>query len=446
MHGHYIARKLMTESKLTDKHLRALKPTDSEQLVGDGGGLWVRVLPAAKGGAVNFYFRFQVDGKERRYNCGSYPETTLAQARERRNAAKRLVKSGVDPVFKDETDRNARTAAQAAERMEKSVAGLFDDWKEIYLSAHRKDRGREVEAIIKHDVIPVIGLLTARQVRLPHIVEVIDHIVKRGARRKANVVLSLLRQMFRHGLARGIVDTDPTLAMSKKQAGGKETPVERNLSTEEIAELATKLPSSGLHRRIQASIWLLLATGTRIGELLKAKWDDIDCSGKVWAIPASNSKNGRAHQVQLSAFARKQLKVLADVRSGPYLLSGRSEKSGLSDKAVSKAIRDRVRTEPLKRRTPKTGTLLLSGGEWSPHDLRRTMASRMGDIGIQPHVIERCLNHIQPGIMGVYQRQEYLPERKAAFEAWGRHLARVNRPTSRPIKNTPAVKAKLGIS
>ena len=71
-----------------------------------------------------------------------------------------------------------------------------------------------------------------------------------------------MRQMFRHGLGRGIVETDPTLALSRKQAGGKETPVDRNLSLDEIKELHNQLPASGLHEKLKASIWLLLATGS----------------------------------------------------------------------------------------------------------------------------------------------------------------------------------------
>jgi hypothetical protein len=104
----------LPENKLTDKHLRAAKPLDTEQVLGDGGGLWVRLLPASKGGAVNFYYRFQVAGKERRYNCGTYPETSLAQARERRNAARNLVRMGIDPVLQENNDRMARAAAQSS--------------------------------------------------------------------------------------------------------------------------------------------------------------------------------------------------------------------------------------------------------------------------------------------------------------------------------------------
>ncbi|HNL91145.1 MAG TPA: tyrosine-type recombinase/integrase [Nitrospira sp.] len=413
----------MAENKLTDKRLRAAKPSDTEQVLGDGGGLWVRVLPALKGGAINFYYRFQLNGKERRYNCGTYPTTSLAKARANRNLARNLVKSGIDPVVKEELDRSARSAAQVVESMEKTVSELFEDWKRVYLSAHRKDGGISVEAAVNRDVTPVIGTMKAKDVRLPHVVQVIDRILLRGARRTANQTLSLMRQMFRHGMGRGIVDTDPTLALSKKQAGGKEAPVSRNLSFDEIVELSHKLKSSGLHERLQAAIWLLLATGARVGELAKSEWAHLDLHEGTWTIPAANSKNGRPHLIHLSNFARRQLKTLQRLNVGRFVLSGRGKDSPLSEKSLSKAIRDRIRTTPLKKRTPKVGSLLLAEGEWSPHDLRRTMASRMGDIGVEPHVIERCLNHTQQGIIGIYQRQEYLDARKVAFQGWGRKLA-----------------------
>ena len=415
----------MPENKLTDKHLRAAKPLDTEQVLGDGGGLWVRLLPSSKGGAVNFYYRFQIAGKERRYNCGTYPETSLAQARERRNAARNLVRKGIDPVLQENNDRMARAAAQTMESMERTVSELLDDWKRVYLSAHRKDGGKAVEDAMRRDVIPVIGSIKAKDVRLPHIVKVIDRILDRNARRTANQTLSLMRQMFRHGMGRGIVETDPTLALSRKQAGGKETPVQRNLSLSEIEELHTRCEKADLPDRIKAAIWLLLATGARVGELAHAKWEHVDEQEGVWTIPAENSKNGRPHLIHLSPFALKQIAVLKAIKSGDYLLAGRDHRMPISEKTISKAIRDRNRTVPLKKRTPKVGTLILKGGEWTPHDLRRTMASRMGDLGVEPHVIERCLNHIQQGIVGVYQRQEYLAARKAALLEWGNTLSRL---------------------
>lgn len=414
---------MASESKLTDRHLRGIKVGSAEQTLGDGGGLWVRVLPERNGGAINFYYRFQFNGKERRYNCGTYPETSLSQARDLRNEARKLVRQGIDPVEREASERQAAIAAIAMERMEKTVDDLFADWKRVYLVAHHADKGVFVEALYDHDVKAQLGTMKAKDVRLPHIVQVIDKVLERGARRKANMVLSTLRQMFRHGLARGMVETDPTLGLSRRQAGGMETPVDRNLSYDEIRQLASKMTASGLHIKMVAGLWLILATGARVGELIKAQWSDFDIDQATWSIPAENSKNGRAHLIHLSAFALEQVAVLRSLKSGIYVFAGKAPDTHLSEKSLSKAVRDRIRTEALQRRTKHTGALRLDGGEWSPHDLRRTMASRMGDLGVQPHVIERCLNHVQQGIVGVYQRQEYLDERKSAFDMWGSKLA-----------------------
>lgn len=134
--------------------------------------------------------------------------------------------------------------------------------------------------------------------------------------------------------------------------------------------------------------------------------------------------------IHLSDFASQQIETLAEYRSSIYLLAGARIDTPLSEKTISKTVHDRIRTVPLKGRTQRTGTLLLARGQWSPHDLRRTMASRMGDLGIAPHVIERCLNHIQQGIVAVYQRQEYMLERQAAFELWGQRLTALDYPDS----------------
>lgn len=114
----------MAENKFTDKQLRALKPTDREQNVGDGGGLWVRVLPASKGGTINFYYRFTSQGRERRYNCGSYPATSLAEARKNRNRARETVRLGLDPVIKEEQDRRTAAANQAIEELRNRLSSF----------------------------------------------------------------------------------------------------------------------------------------------------------------------------------------------------------------------------------------------------------------------------------------------------------------------------------
>lgn len=410
------------QNKLTELNLRTLKPSDVEQTIGDGGGLWVRVLPADKGGSINFYYRFTIDGRERRYNCGTYPETRLAVARKNRDAARHLVETGIDPVEQERLEKLMNAANLAAEKMEKTVSELFVDWDTVYLSVNRKDKGESARAPMRLHILPTIGHLRAKDVKIAHIIKALDAVVAKGTRRTANMLLSALRQMFRHGMARGIVETDPTLGLSKKQVGGKETPKTRNLSIPELVELAAKLPGSGMEDRMQTAIWLILATGVRVGELTKARWTHVDENERTWRIPAENSKNAREHVIDLSDFALQQIDDLKETRESEYLLAGRKAGEHMDEKSISKAIRDRIRQTPLKNRTSRTGSLALPGGPWSAHDLRRTFSSRLGDLGVDPHIIERCLNHVPQGIVGVYQRQEYRKERKAALAKLGRLL------------------------
>jgi len=97
-------------------------------------------------------------------------------------------------------------------------------------------------------------------------------------------------------------------------------------------------------------------------------------------------------------------------------------------------VRDRQRKSPLKKRSSKPGSLILSNGEWRVHDLRRTMATRMQGLSVLPHVVEKCLNHKLEGILAVYQKDLLLPERKAAFDTLGAYLDRHANPSDNVVE------------
>lgn len=419
----------MAERLLTEKHLQAAKPDANRDVyLTDGGGLYARVLAGyeTREKRIAFQYRYKIDGRTRYFPCGTYPHTSLAEARRARDTARKRRDQGIDPLGEQRRSRAERRAKEQADALEKTVRGLFEDWERRYLKGKWKDAGALARQFLESDVLEHIGSVRARDVTRAQVVEVIDRVTDRGAKRKANAVLSLLKQMFAWGLARGVVETDPTHGLKREHAGGTEKPRERNLSPDEITDLAKRLPNAKLPLRVQAALWLLLATGARVGEFTKAQWSEFDLTGNTWEIPAERSKNGKPHIVHLSGFALDWLKRLAEAGTGRLLFEGRSAGTPVSEKWIGKCIRDRQRTKALRGRTKKTGVLLLDGGEWRIHDLRRTMASRMGDLGIAPHVIEKCLNHALEGILRVYQHQEYLPERRAAFERWGAELARLS--------------------
>lgn len=418
----------MKQRPLTAKRLENATAGSNDQWLLDNNGLYARVH---KGSAdhrprITFVYRYKTGGKTRWHRLGEYSTAyRLADARRDHAKARNQRDQGLDPSRERERLKADNAAKEQAQALEKTMRGLFEDWEKKHLKGQRKDGGAMVRQFIESDVLQYIGKIKARDVTRQDLVQLIDRIADRGSNRKANAVLSLLKQMYKHGLARGIVDADPTYGLTKAHAGGKETPRERNLAPAEITALAKVLPDANLPDRLQAALWLLLATGARVGELIRAEWREFDLDARTWTIPAERSKNKKQHIVYLSDFAVRWLKVLQDKGTTTLLFEGRKEREPLSEKWISKCLRDRQRTKAFKKRTTKTGVLLLDGGEWRAHDLRRTMASRMGDLGIAPHVIEKCLNHTLGGILAVYQRQDYLAERREAFDTWGRYLERI---------------------
>ncbi len=162
----------------------------------------------------------------------------------------------------------------------------------------------------------------------------------------------------------------------------------------------------------------------RIGELSKAKLSDIDYELNTWTIPKENSKNGKAHTIYLSDFALKQFKVLTNVASHDvWLFPNRDGSSHVCEKSITKQIGGRQTETILSNRSKDSQALVLAGGKWTPHDLRRTGATIMGDLGVAPDVIEKCLNHTEENkVKRIYQRQKLEVEQANAWEVLGDRL------------------------
>lgn len=274
-------------------------------------------------------------------------------------------------------------------------------------------------------MLPKIGGIPAEEIARRHLISIIDDVKERGVKRYANVLLQYLRQFFRFAAIREIVRGDPTFGIRKKDAGGGEGIRERHLSEKEIRELASKLPASGLTPQAQASIWIMLATCSRIGELSRARWSDIDWMVCTWTIPKEHAKNRRRHVIHLSDFAIEQFQRLrvAGNDESILVLPGRAGDQHREVKSLQKQFYDRQRDVPLKGRSQQVGTLKLPGGRWTAHDLRRTGATLMGELGVRSDVIERCLNHVcDDKLRNICQRQELIPERIEAFRRLGERL------------------------
>lgn len=416
----------MANNKLTDLAFRKLKPHEKEQIIPDGGGLYVRVRSTADGGAISFRFRYLVQGKQ---IWMTLKAKSLAEARKERDEYKAQAKQGIDPAIEQKLSAERARAAQLAEEAElarqqalTTVNGLFERWVATDLQ-QRKDLA-EVQRMFAKDVLPIIGTINAQDIRKSHVTDVIDRIKQRGSVHTSRNLLKLMRQMFKFAVDRDIIEFDPTASLSVSKVTTKNSERDRVLSQDEIRLLKDQLPSAGLMPSTECATWIMLSTLCRVGELSKAQWKHVDFDAKTFFIPVENSKNDKAHTVFLSDFALSQFQRLFTVRkSDTWLFPNTKDTSHVCGKSITKQIDGRQNSTVYSNRSKANQALVLPGGKWTPHDLRRTGATMMGNLGIHGDVIEKCLNHTQENkLKRVYQHQELKAEQVEAWRVLGKRL------------------------
>ena len=423
-----LVRDLGKEMSLTFKEIdnkRVVKKTT----ISDGEGLLLEITPK---GIKRWFFRYTIKGRARKMPLGYFPDLSLVEAR--KAAANHLaeVKGGKDPIaLRDAALAAAVLAEQKAEHAaalesaRMTFRQLFERWHSRQLVKGRKDGGAEIRRSFEKDILPKIGYLYADEITRLQVAALLDDIVARGARRMANLMLSNLRQCFGWAIGAGLLENDPTSHLKKESFGGKETERERILSDEELRRLLRHvLPESNLTDKAKSAVRILLSTAARVGELMTAKREHIDLEKREWLLPTT--KNGKPHTIQLSDFAAEAMGEALNYYDHPvWLFPDRTGNDHVCEKTLTKQIGDRQREgkEPMTGRSKKVTCLALAGGRWTPHDLRRTAATVMGELGVRPDVIEKCLNHTDENkIKRTYQRQVMAPERRAAFDALGARL------------------------
>ena len=413
---------------------------------------------------VDFVIRVGQDGLQRDVRSGTWPDRTLAEIRRNAEQIRRAGEPRMPPTSPAPAAAVARALSQApsssvatvaiapparAVRLDHAELGMpvagaalgsvpasgtplfaevCDAWIVDALAA-RKDCGESVRRSMNKDVLPTLGSLPIHAVRRAQVVAVLERIVARGSARQAGCVLADLKQMFRWATQCGQAESDPTATLRKSEFGGAPEVRRRRLSDDELLELGERMHAARLARHIRHAVWLMLATGARIGEVAQARWADIDIDARVWTIPAEVSHSGRPHAVPLSAFAIGHLFPQGETRrSELWVFPGRVAAEPLSPKALGKQIRDRQRGSHIRGRASGTTALLLPGGAWTPLDLRRTAAALMLEIGVRSDVIGGCLDHAVRGeSQRAYHRPPSLEERRAALERLGQRLDAIER-------------------
>ena len=389
--------------RFTDRSIKALKPEDKRRDIREGKsrpGFAVRIFPS---GNKSFIYIYTLNGVKRRMTLGSFPNISLSEAHSEYDAASRKVENDIDPAIeKLEADQ----AEKAADTITELAAEYIEKW-----AKPRKRSWKEDQRILNHDIIPAWGKRKAKDITRRDAILLLDKIVDRGAPIAANRTHALLHKMFRFAVGRDIIPFNPCSDMPKPSI---EHQKDRVLSDDEVKThwhgIMTSTEMSDLTRY---ALLLQLTTAQRQGEIASMRWDDIH--GDTWTIPAERAKNGLAHRVPLSPQAIALLNTAKEI-SGESEYVFPSPKAGhIAPSAVGKALRRHLKElkEPITREC----------SEWfTPHDLRRTAATKMTEAGINRLAVSKVLNHAESGVTAVYDRHSYDKEKRQALETWGRRL------------------------
>lgn len=431
----------MARIKLTDGLVAAAEPQAREVF------LWDEVLPrfgvriSPQGGRF-YLIQYRAKGpagtgsKVRRIYIGQH-DGELWNVTKARAAARKLlapVDLGRDPWAEREAERQAQldtqlaaqeaeaARAREAERREKET---LKAQAELYIERRlgKRRSGSEAARLLRHGPVAAWGDRHVTEIRRADVAELLEAIGQRSPA-VARATYAEMRPLFDWLAERELIAVSPCARVT---APPRPEARDRVLTDDELRLVWRGADALGFP--FGPVVKLLMLTGQRRAEVAGMAWHELDLEAGLWRIPAERAKNKQAHEIDLSPEA---LAILRQVpRVGPLLFPARGEGAVRGFSAVKRKldgiIEELRRQDAAQAGEPEPQQPLKP---WRIHDLRRTAATGMAALAFPPHVVERVLNHVsgtQSGLVGVYQRHEYRPERKAALTAWGAHVAAVVR-------------------
>lgn len=368
--------------RFTDNWIKSIKATGKVHEVRESDGFLLRVSPV---GTKTFYYIYTDTGKRQRIKIGEYGVMSLAAAR-----------SKATDLF---------LANKRGENLKQEEVGTVKGLAEKYLAEHAKPNNAdrtysEVQRMLERDILPVIGNCGLDTISRRDVHSLVQKIQARPAPAVAMKVLKIIRRMFNYGIESGVTETNPAY-MIRLPPGREKT---RVLTDKESATLLYAKIDAKTADTTMRCIKLILVTAQRPGECLDMLHEEID--GDWWTIPKQKTKNKKlAHATDHRVFLTPLAKELIGSGSGPVFPSP-AHVSALG--AALRRLRTRLAIEP-----------------FSPHDLRRTAATHMAEMGFSQEIVDKVLAHTSGKIARTYNRYAYDKEKKEALLAWGEKLKKM---------------------
>jgi integrase len=367
--------------------------------------VWDEALPGFglrvnEGGSRMWVVQYRTAGKTKRETLGRADAVSLDDARKRARETLARVHLGNDPhTEKKEAKVRAsitfeRIATQYLKRAKgRMKPGPYDD----------------IERYLMRHWLPLHGM-PIHKIQRAAVAARLNEIVEENGPFASNRARTALSTMYTWAMGEGLAETNPVIGTNKPTP---EVTRDHVLTDAELAAVWRACQDDNVGRAVR----LLALTAQRRDEVGNMEWSEVDFGSGVWSLPKQRTKNGLPHDVPLSEPALSILRKIPR-RNGRSLVFGEGE-GGYQAWSAAKVRLD--------KRIAATGAKVRP---WRLHDLRRTAATRMADLGVLPHVIEAVLNHIsghKAGVAGIYNRCTYAKEKRDALDAWARHVVSLAR-------------------
>lgn len=387
---------------LTDVAIRRAKPTDKTQRLFDGGGMYLELSPA---GGKWWRLKYRFGGKEKRLSLGTYPDTGLADAREKRDAARKLLAAGVDPG-----EQRKATKAAGAESAANSFEVIAREWHAKQSATWVDLHASRIMLRMENDIFPWLGSRPIADIPAKDFLTTVNRIVDRGATESAHRVLQNCGQVMRYAIATGRAERNPVADLKGALPPVKQTHHASITEPQAIGGLLRAMDAYNGSLVTKCALRLAPLLFVRPGELRQAEWSEFDLDGGQWNIPAEKMKMREPHLVPLAPQAVAILRELHPLTGrGRYVFpSARSPQRPMSNNAVLSALR----------------RMGYATDEMTGHGFRAMARTVLDEVlHFRPDYIEHQLAHAVKDPNGrAYNRTAHLAERRKMMAGWADYL------------------------
>ncbi|MBI5136847.1 MAG: tyrosine-type recombinase/integrase [Nitrospirae bacterium] len=389
---------------LTDTHVRNAKPGPKPFKMADGGGLYLLVNPQ---GGKWWRLDYRFDGRRKTLACGTYPGVSLKDARERRDAARKLLAHGVDPGEARKAEKASRVHKAA-----NTFEAVAREWFARNSPGWAPGHASKIIGRLEKDVFPWLGARPIADISAPELLRVLRRIEERGALETAHRTQQNCGMVFRFAICTGRAERNPAADLKGALPPSRATHYATITDPKAIGALLRAMDSYQGSNVTRCALLLAPLVFVRPGELRKAEWAEIDMGKAEWRIPAHKMKSRAMHVVPLPAQALEILRELHPLTGhGRYLFpSERTGERPMSENTVNAALR----------------RLGFTKEEITGHGFRAMASTTLNEKGWSRDAIERQLAHAERDtVRAAYNHAEHLPERSKMMQWWADHLGRL---------------------